>query len=100
MAVERTHKSLIHDMADLATYRGFIEQYMVELKELTFNSKPIITTLTILAEEHRNIAPSIAAAIEHHLSSVSPSRESTLTCSLISSLLLSLRAWPASKCAC
>ncbi|KAK9808534.1 hypothetical protein WJX73_005583 [Symbiochloris irregularis] len=59
-------------MTDLSQYKGFIEQYMVELKELTFNSKPIINNLTMLAEEHRNIAPSIAAAIEHHLSSCPP----------------------------
>ena len=51
-------------------YREFLEQYMVALQELTFNSKPIINTLTILASENVAAASSIVAAIERHLSTV------------------------------
>lgn len=54
----------------MAQYRDFVEQYMAELQELTFNSKPIITTLTILAAENLGAASSVVAAIERHLSSV------------------------------
>ena len=55
---------------NMQDYRGFIEQYMQELRELTFNSKLLINNLTVLAEDHKGAASSIVAAIERHLSTV------------------------------
>lgn len=46
------------------------EDYLYSLKELTFNSRPIITNLTIIAQENVNHAQVIAKAIEEHISKV------------------------------
>ncbi|KAK5644187.1 hypothetical protein RI129_008032 [Pyrocoelia pectoralis] len=46
------------------------EEYTSSLQDLTFNSKPLISVLTILAEENVAHAKEIVEAIESHLSRV------------------------------
>lgn len=46
------------------------EEYTSSLQDLTFNSKPLISVLTILAEENVSNAKDIVEAIEAHLSRV------------------------------
>ncbi|GAB6025905.1 hypothetical protein CHUAL_011877 [Chamberlinius hualienensis] len=48
----------------------FCEEYSSSLKELTFNSKPHISMLTMLAEENSQFAPQIVKCIEAHLQKV------------------------------
>lgn len=55
---------------DQQSLREFVASYASELADLTFNSKPIINTLTMLASENVTAAPSVAAAIERHLLTV------------------------------
>ena len=50
--------------------RDFVASYASELADLTFNSKPIINTLTMLASENLSAASSIAAAVERHILTV------------------------------
>jgi hypothetical protein len=56
---------------DSQELREFVASYASELADLTFNSKPIINTLTMLASENLAAASSIAAAIERHILMVS-----------------------------
>ena len=51
--------------------KEFVGQYAVELRDLTFNSKPIINTLTMLASENKPAASSISAVVEKHILTVS-----------------------------
>ena len=49
----------------------FERVYGAKLAELTFNSKPIINTLTMLADEHRTMADSVAELIAGSILQVS-----------------------------
>ena len=48
----------------------FLTQYTAELHDLTFNSKPLINTLTMLASENPQAAVGVAEAIERRINSV------------------------------
>lgn len=61
---------------DAQELREFMDQYVSELADLTFNSKPIINTLTMLASENVKAASSIAAAVEKHIYKVRPCNSS------------------------
>lgn len=45
-------------------YEDIRQDYEAELESLTFNSKPIISNLTIIAQENLGAAPLLARAIE------------------------------------
>ena len=47
-----------------------VNQYVQELRGLTFNSKPIINTLTMIASDNKPAAAEIAAAVEARINSV------------------------------
>ena len=47
-----------------------IDDYKSSLADLTFNSKPLINMLTMLAEENVQYAPLIVQAIENHIQQV------------------------------
>jgi hypothetical protein len=51
----------------MAEHAEFVTLYASELADLTFNSKPVINTLTMLAAENAPAAHSIASAIERHI---------------------------------
>ena len=55
---------------DQQAMRDFVLEYVSELKDLTFNSKSLINTLTMLAGDTLEAASSIAAAIEKHILTV------------------------------
>ena len=57
-------------MADQQALREFVDQYAAELNDLTFNSKALVNTLTMLAGDNVEAASSIAAAIEKHILTV------------------------------
>lgn len=66
-----THTYDPHDVQHRSdTPDEFILEYESELAELTFNSKPIINNLTILAEENKHAARDIVNAIEKRILSV------------------------------
>ena len=48
----------------------FVQQYVSELEDLTFNSKAIINTLTMLAGENKQAASGVADAIEKRILTV------------------------------
>lgn len=55
---------------DQQAIRDFVLEYVSELKDLTFNSKSLINTLTMLAGDTPEAASSITAAIEKHILTV------------------------------
>ena len=57
-------------MMDQEAMREFILEYVSELKDLTFNSKSLINTLTMLAGDNLEVASSVVAAIEKHILTV------------------------------
>ena len=57
-------------MADQQALQEFVDQYATELNDLTFNSKALVNTLTMLAGENVEAASCIAAAIEKHILTV------------------------------
>jgi len=62
--------SLGSKMADEAACEDACREYQSSLEDLTFNSKPHINMLTILAEENLNFAKDIVAIIEGQISKV------------------------------
>lgn len=54
----------------MASGKEIKEEYTSSLADLTFNSKPLITVLTMLAEENQQHASDIVEAIETHLAKV------------------------------
>lgn len=46
------------------------QDYLSSLSELTFNSRPIIQNLTIIAQENINFAEAITKAMEEHIAKV------------------------------
>uniref|UniRef100_A0A3Q3WN53 CID domain-containing protein n=1 Tax=Mola mola TaxID=94237 RepID=A0A3Q3WN53_MOLML len=57
-------------MEDQAAREDACREYQSSLEDLTFNSKPHINMLTILAEENLNFAKDIVAIIEAQISKV------------------------------
>lgn len=62
--------SLSSKMDDKAAREDACREYQSSLEDLTFNSKPHINMLTILAEENINFAKDIVAIIEAQISKV------------------------------
>lgn len=58
------HGLLSSKMDDNAAREDACREYQSSLEDLTFNSKPHINMLTILAEENLNFAKDIVAIIE------------------------------------
>lgn len=56
-------KALMRERGGEITADEIVRVYELLLSELTFNSKPIITDLTIIAGDHRAYAKGIADAI-------------------------------------
>lgn len=63
-------RSLSSKMDDSAAREDACREYQSSLEDLTYNSKPHINMLTILAEENLNFAKDIVAIIEAQISKV------------------------------
>lgn len=48
-------------------WRSVSEEYRYGLRDLTFNSKPIINNLTLFAQDHVQSAPELARVLTDHL---------------------------------
>lgn len=55
-----------------------LRDYELSLEDLTFNSKPIINMLTMLADKHKGLAPQIVELIDNHFFKVAKSSGSHL----------------------
>ncbi|XP_034405595.1 pre-mRNA cleavage complex 2 protein Pcf11 [Cyclopterus lumpus] len=73
-------------MADEAACEDACREYQSSLEDLTFNSKPHINMLTILAEENLNFAKDIVAIIEAQISKA-PSAEKLPVLYLVDSIV-------------
>uniref|UniRef100_G3QCM0 Pre-mRNA cleavage complex 2 protein Pcf11 n=1 Tax=Gasterosteus aculeatus aculeatus TaxID=481459 RepID=G3QCM0_GASAC len=73
-------------MADTAAREDACREYQSSLEDLTFNSKPHINMLTILAEENLNFAKDIVAIIEAQISKA-PSAEKLPVLYLVDSIV-------------
>lgn len=62
--------SSMSKMGDAAAKEDACREYQSSLEDLTFNSKPHINMLTILAEENTQFAKDIVAIIEAQISKV------------------------------
>lgn len=69
-AVVNLSRSISLKMDDDAARADACREYQSSLEDLTFNSKPHINMLTILAEENINFAKDIVAIIEAQISKV------------------------------
>lgn len=54
----------------MAALEEVVADYTASLAELRMNKKPLISMLTILAEDYVDHAPSIVEAVETHLRKV------------------------------
>ncbi|XP_078143008.1 pre-mRNA cleavage complex 2 protein Pcf11 isoform X2 [Centroberyx gerrardi] len=68
-------RSLSSKMDDGAAREDACREYQSSLEDLTFNSKPHINMLTILAEENLHFAKDIVAIIEAQISKAPPSEK-------------------------
>ncbi|XP_068600457.1 pre-mRNA cleavage complex 2 protein Pcf11 [Brachionichthys hirsutus] len=79
-------RSIGSKMDDKAARQDACREYQSSLEDLTFNSKPHINMLTILAEENLNFAKDIVAIIEAQISKA-PSTEKLPVLYLVDSIV-------------